>query len=223
MRISFFLFLAVITFSSYGQNFLITNKMDTLYGDISFDHSSNDLSLKNEIDKYTLKPYQINSIYYKNDIYKPIVYNKTRVFAKEVIKGNLNLYLIRPEDGYEFSTEILLKTNGDIIEIPRIGFKKYVSDFLVECTDLASKIKDGTYKFGNLNTIIEEYNTNCSTINVEPGVIAELKDLNQLLSDIYSKLDQNEPIPPYLKKALKEYENQDLKRMIEELLEKMEE
>lgn len=223
MKTSLLLFLTVITFSSNGQDFVVTNKMDTIYGDISFDSFSNDLSLKNKIDKYTLKPYQINSVHYKNDIYKPIVYNKTRVFAKAIINGDLNLYLIRPEKEYEFSIKILLKKNGDILEVSKIGFKKYVSDFLVECTDLSTKIKDGTYKLGNLNTIIEEYNTQCSTINSDPDSISELKDLYQLLSDIYSKLDQNEPIPPYLKKALKEYENQDLKRLIEKLLEKIEE
>lgn len=201
MKLHFTLLATLFSFVASSQDdFIVTNKLDTLYGKIGFLNLSDDVSLKTENDRITYQPYQLSFVYFENDSYKPIVYNNARVLAKEVIKGSLSLYLVRPEDGNEFSTEILLKKKGDILLIPRIGFKKYVTDFLAECQEIASKIENGTYKFGDLNTIIEQYNTQCSSLNTEPEATAQLKDLQLLLSDIYSKLDKKEPIPAYLKR-----------------------
>ena len=155
---------------------------------------------------------------YKRQVYKSIQYNQTIELARVIIEGRLNLYQIREDGSHEFSEGLLIKENGDYLTVPNLGFKKIVSNFLSDCIALSQEIKDGNLKRINLDEIVKEYNTNCE--GIESG---QLKNFNDLLSIIYSKLEKEERITPNLKKALLEYENCEFNTLIKDLLKKMEE
>lgn len=192
-----------------------------------------EVRLETEDSKDLYKVHQVLSVFTDSTFYEPVkLINKYR-FMKVVEPGYLTLYLYRADQSYDFNTFYLQKRSLEGIEVPNISFRKVIIDFLENCPSLVEKIENKTYRKNDLKEIVAEYNL-CITDRTEmiyeanaenvadegqteahPGVTIirgiqakidkESKaELFTLLSDIKTKLSKNQPVPGYLKSALKE-------------------
>ncbi|MDH5380663.1 MAG: hypothetical protein OEW75_07425, partial [Cyclobacteriaceae bacterium] len=110
------------------------------------------------------------------EIYHTIKFGEKYTYMKLIKEGYLSLYTARYDNSSDFSISIFKKMDGEVIEIPNIGFKKYLSEFLSECSDVQSGILNGTYKRKDLDIIQEEFN-NC------------IEEKTQLINNTESKTD----------------------------------
>lgn len=159
---------------------------------------------------------------------------------QEIIDGDLGLYVFRADGNHDFGNRYLYKkyTNQGL-EISILLFRNSLIKFLSECDQMVSGLNSKQYCIKNLETLVEDYNTQCVK-QVEPtdrtsesnsvaqekstgDLMSDLKELNALINDIIRKLENNEPIPGYLKEALESYLSKDPNQMIRELMEKLEE
>ncbi|MFK7952011.1 MAG: hypothetical protein AB8B73_04135 [Ekhidna sp.] len=220
MRILGFVLALASSVHVFGQsNFVVNTKLDIIYGDISFSNSTDDIYIKSDQNKLTLKPYQIKLIEIDGETYKPITLENRAVIAKEISKGKLASYKIRAEGSHQFAEEILIKDGGDYFKVPNIAFKKFASEYLSDCDQLSAKIKNGDLKRADLVEIVSEYNSNCFKITLD----TELIEFSNLVTDIYSKLKKGEKVPSYLLKALEDYKDSDFKSLIQDVVSKIEE
>jgi hypothetical protein len=79
-------------------------------------------------------------------------------FMKPVSLGYLSLYNFQIENQVSWDGLFLSKKDGSGIEVPNIGFKKRMTEFLSDCGDVSDKIGSGDLGRKELDTIIIKYN-----------------------------------------------------------------
>lgn len=65
--------------------------------------------------------------------------------------------------GYTYSKYILQKENGDLVRYGTMNFKNNMPVFLKKCPDLVKMIQDKLYQRGDIERIINYYNTSCGS------------------------------------------------------------
>lgn len=67
------------------------------------------------------------------------------------------------------------------MEVPNLGFKKMMANYLEECSELSLKIKNGDLGKGSIEEIIDAYNACLSKDKTAPaqGVISSTESLNK--------------------------------------------
>ncbi|MEQ9404867.1 MAG: hypothetical protein RIM99_14845 [Cyclobacteriaceae bacterium] len=230
---SFLLFVCIATGANAQNNLVVLNTGDSIYGKVSFlrpTKYSEKIVIKNDDGNQEVSANIIVRIQVKANVYKSIIQNNKYTIMQEVIPGYLGLYKFRPEDGHEFSTSFLYKATGEGMAISPIGFRRPLAEFIEECDDLSDAVTEKKYGFKDLNDVVTAYNSNCirntsvSSTPSEPSVnYADLSELQSLLKDVLTKVDNNEPIPEYLKKAVDDYTKKDINGMLNDLLKKISE
>jgi hypothetical protein len=131
------------------------------------------------------------------------------------------------------------------LQVPNMGFKKYLGDMVEDCHAVNDKVKTGDLNRNNIEELVTQYNTCIVSIQEQKikaalpipstpasGLIEKLKtkvsesdlsnkdDVNGLLNSITDKLKKNEPVPAYMKEGLKEYlgGRENMKADMEQLL-----
>jgi len=241
--------LVLLSFSaSFGQDYIVTMKSDTLRGEVKI--MSYDL-----LDRLTLSEpgkkratytaMQVRRAFYKGDLYQPVKFENGIRFMKILIAGNISLYAWRGPQQGKFDTKILQKVGMNSIEVPNIGFKKFLGDMVEDCPVVYDKLKNGDYSRNNVEEIVTQYNSCIVGIQAQKieaslpvpstpatELIEKLKtkvagsdlsnkdDVNDLLNSITERLKKNEPVPAYMKEGLKGYlgTKEDLKADMEQLL-----
>lgn len=216
--------ISILLFAQAQSDFVSTSSGDTIYGKIGFESPSDiseSISIKNDNGKQTIYSNKILVIQANGKTYRSIRHGNKYRLMQEIVPGYLSLLKYR-EDGYQFSTNFLHKATGDGIAISPISFRRSVSGFLEECKELSAAVFEKEYGFKNVEEVVKKYNSTC--LREIPQLEAPELDLNEfqiLLSDIMSKQNKNEPVPEYLKKALKEYADQDITSALLQLLESL--
>jgi len=72
--------------------------------------------------------------------------------------GYLSLYRFQPQNSNIYSANFLRKADGSGIELPNIGFRKQMTEFLADCPDISARIESGELKRSDIDTIIDGYN-----------------------------------------------------------------
>jgi len=223
-------FLLFISISAKAQNYVVTTKGDSLVGKVKF--LTYDLLDRVQIaseKKTILTALQVRSIGLDGQIYKPSRHGNAIQFMKVIKSGYLNLYGFRIENQSGYDGRMLVRLDGKSIEVPNLGFKKMLIEFLEDCETVTAKIKSGELGRKNLETIIDTYN-NCmgnktkeilkqvtivETSKDKLSAIAALrskiekandpksKDALDLLADIEAKVKKGDTIPNYQIEALK--------------------
>ncbi len=224
-------FLLVIATSAQAQNYVITTKGDSLPGNIKlFSYDLLDRVQVNTEKKTTLTAIQIRSIFLNGETYKPARLGNAIRFMKVVKTGYLSLYAFKPENLSQYDGRMLIKMDGNSIEVPNLGFKKILIEFLGDCEEVTARIKGGEFARKDLESIIYAYNkcmgdktyaiakqaTITETSKDKLKAIATLrskiekakdvksKDALELLADIEAKIKKGDAIPNYQREALKE-------------------
>jgi hypothetical protein len=164
--------------------------------------------------------------------YRPIQIEKNIRLMKQIKSGFLSLYGFRLQNQSLYEGRYLVKQDGTSMELPNIGFKKILSLYLESCTQVSDQIKNGMYTRGQIEEIVDAYNqcvlnnnpkitqpVTTSTLSNESqkqrDALQELstlikaqefssqKDAVEMLKDIQSKVERNEPVPNYLMEGLR--------------------
>jgi len=218
---------------SFCQDYVINLKGDTLRGTVrifSIDPVDEVRVVVNK-KKIHLTALKARAIFFKNDVYHSVRHGQTQKFMKVIKPGYLSLYGFNPPNQVNYNVLLLVKKNGQTMEIPNISFKKLMIDFLSECEPLTDSIKEEKFKRNDLNDIVDMFN-NCNDPlkkgNTPARPLASLdndkklseldafnkkitaletfsakKDVLDILGDIKVKLEKQETIPSYLYSVLK--------------------
>ncbi|MBL7873646.1 MAG: hypothetical protein JNM78_18655 [Cyclobacteriaceae bacterium] len=227
--------LMLLSYTAIAQktNYLVTSKADTLYGEmriLSYDQLDR-VQLEVGKKKEMFTALQVLSINIDGQEYKPLRYDNKIVLMKVLKQGYLSIYSFRLPNQHGYDGRLLTKLDGTSIEVPNLGFKKILSNYLEDCESVSSLILSGDLKRNDMDKILEDYNlcvasrfSKSSVSETVPPVANEItqsieslikkveaeefsskKDALDLLRDIQAKVGKNETVPNYLSEGLKSY------------------
>src|SRR5689334_246923 len=141
----FILFMLVYQCSS-AQDYVVTSKRDTLYGDVKslpFGPEKK-VQIQTVDKKKVLLPItQTLSCSIGGEIYHPVKNEKGYVYMKLLKEGYLSLYAYQLDNQITYDGRFLVKKDGSRLDIPNLSFKKLLSKFLSDCGDVSEKISTG--------------------------------------------------------------------------------
>ena len=203
----------------------------TVEGDVSFvfrEYYQNDqVVVRNDDGKSVFTPTEVRKVY-KSDgsQYTPIKHDGKFQFVLVVSEGYLGFYKYKnPEvPGSEFGAELLVKQNGETLDLQKRSFRKNMITFLSDCPPLVRELKEKKSTKVDLHRMILDYNQFMNDISVTGTIevdgntlvlIQQIKkeisnaegskdqeDLVEMLNDLITKLENGESVPKYLKKSI---------------------
>ncbi len=228
------------------HQYIVKLNGDTIYGKLSInlyqDNSKFMYFKPNDEGMSRIYPYNTKSVYYSKDrIYKSVALNNQRLFMEVKHEGKLSLYTYTRYHSSSttiITSTVALKHDGQAIEIPSLGFRKAVAEFLRDCPELEQKILNKEYKSRDLQKIANFYDS-CEIQDpflqkVETPELMELDKLRQvikrsnslskknealeILIDMERRLQGTDKIPGYLWNALMAAVDEDrqIKKQVEE-------
>jgi hypothetical protein len=215
--------------SAQVTDYIVLTQGDTLYGKVShFNYGVNQrVQLVDNTKKKTLYPMmQVKSFQIKEESFHLVKMHDKYAFMKLITPGYLSYYLFQIENQVTWDGRYLYLRDGRGLEVPNLGFKKRVGDFLSDCTEVSDKVTDGTLGRSELEEIITAYNacigkrTDAKTIpapqkpdvpvekinawNELESAVKEATELSdketilEMIADIKSKTARGERIPNFL-------------------------
>lgn len=162
-RLFTLLLIISISYTAYGQDWLVTLSGDTLRGEVQLLPSGNlpYALVKNDSGKEKVELLNIRNIYRQNiGLIKPMKVGESYKFAHLVKEGYLSLLRYSNDDRLDdFAFNVLQKLDGQTIEVPGlIGFRKTMGDFLGDCPVVAEKIEAKELGRKDIDQIVDEYN-----------------------------------------------------------------
>lgn len=232
------LFLLTIPLASAGQsNYAVTVRGDTLRGDMqvmTYDLQDRLVVVQNKKKKnYTAL--EVQTLYIDSVLYKVQRLENGYRYMQVLKSGFLSLYGFRMKSQFTYDGRMLIKKDGSRLEVPNLGFKKQMSEFLADCDAVAEKIRSAELTRKDLDQIIDLYNTCAETkkpvqtitaaafatpgnaqspqlqalealaASLQGTALPNQKDVDDLLADLAAKLRAGQTIPNYQIGALKEF------------------
>lgn len=224
-------------FCSAQSNYAVTVKGDTLRGTIqlmTYDLQDR-LVITRDKKKENYTALQVPTLYLDSVLYKVQRLDNGYRYMQVLKSGFLSLYGFRMKNQFGFDGRMLIKMDGSKLEVPNIGFKKQLSEFLGDCDVLAERIRNAELGRKEIDQIIDLYNECAETkkavqtltqaamaapnatatpqataleklaARVRGAALANQKDVDDLIADMATKLTNNQKIPNYQIGALKEF------------------
>lgn len=142
-----------------GQDFVVTTQGDTLKGKIKLFSIGPDKKVVIKGEKKTTIPIlKTRSASIKGDTYQPVRSSGGYQFMKVIKPGYLTLYSYQAENQTGFDTQFLQKIDGSSLDVPNLGFKKMMTNFLSDCPSVSERIDDGELGKPDLHKIVDAYN-----------------------------------------------------------------
>jgi hypothetical protein len=233
----YFLTAVVLLFfsASFGQDYIVTMKGDTLRGEARI--QSYDLMDRvqhvNGRKKTTYTAVQVRQLSMNSELYAPVKLDNAIRMMKVIRSGFLSLYSFRYPNQMSYDGRLLVKMGTTSQEVPNIGFKRFIGSLVEDCPEVAEKVDAGEFTRNNVEELVDTYNK-CVAANQErrfesvtekksnPTIdfAEELRtrvnasdlttktEVNDLLNSITEKVKRNEPVPVYMKEGLKGYLSQ---------------
>jgi len=232
---TFLAFMLLSCTAGAQSSYLITSKADTLFGKIrilSYDRIDR-VQIETDKKKEIFTALEVLFVQIDSQVYKPIQYESKVMLMKLLIPGYLSLYAFKFPDKNYYDGRFLVRLDGTSMEVPNIGFKKILGEYLENCETVSNQVKNGELVKKELDKIINDYNicvkdrknavqtqvvTEPVLIENETSIAIESfikkiesedfptkKDALDLLRDIQVKAGKNETIPNYLSEGLKSY------------------
>ena len=233
IHILLFLLLMIVYQCAGAQDYVVTTKGDTIYGDIrpvTYGVERKVQVIGANKKKVTYPIVQTQGFVLKGETYSPIRTNQGYVFMKLVKPGYLSLYAFQLENQATYDGQYLVKKDGSGMEVPNLSFKKSIAKFLEDDQELSSKILQGELGKRDLALIIDTYNQWIEGRTIDQGkIISVTKEQKQkinswdileeklksepdfegksnaleMIAEIKSKISKSEKIPNFLLEGLK--------------------
>lgn len=224
----FILFVFGYTLAS-AQDYVVTLKGDTLLGEVKYfsgtGSSNKYIRLTPPAGKKT--NYQIletKAFRIENEIYHTVKLRNDYTYMKLIASGYLNLYSYQVDNQTGWDGRYLLKKDASGLDVPNLGFKKRISQFMSDCPDVVNKIESGDLGRTNLVKLVEAYNACFNLKNNQQSIIVskedtwtklekavtalpefgKKKDALDMIQEIQRKVRQNETVPSFLVNGLKD-------------------
>lgn len=231
--LTFILFIFGYTLAT-AQDYVVTIKGDTLRGEVKYFNNSGSgrgdikyvrlTSASGEKTNHQLRQTIAFSI--NNEVYHNVKQGDRYNFLKVISIGYLSLYAFQIENQTTWDGRYLVKKDGQSLDVPNIGFKKRVTQFLSDCPDVVNKVLAGELERTDLVKLVNEYNacieqkTNegfavpsspvdneWNTLETKVKALPEFdkkSDALDMIREIKRKVSQNETVPSFLVNGLKE-------------------
>lgn len=233
LHILFLLIAMLVCKCVNAQDFLVTVKGDTIYGEIkplNFGPEKKVQVRTADKKKTIYSMFQVSHYSLEKESYYPVKGPSGYSFMKLLKPGYLSLYGFQPENQVNYDGRYLLKLDGRGTEVPNLSFKKTLVNFLKDCDKVATRIENGELTKKDLEQIIDEYN-GCIAANTvqrvpSSGSVASKKkvdywetlaekvsahenfdgkeDALEMINEIKTKLSKSEKVPNFLIQGLKE-------------------
>lgn len=246
----FLLFLLLLTYLwADGQDYVLTAKGDSIPGQVkplAFGIEKKVQVTDASKKKQTLAIFQVKEYHFKGDTYRPIKGPDGYSFMKLIKDGYLSLYYYQLPNQVTYDGTYMQKLDGKGTDVPNLGFKKAMKNFLKDCDAVVDGIESGELTKRNLNEIIDQYN-NCiqnNTVTKEKAVAVRVEQKKtmgpwdvleekvksetdfdgkqnalDMIQEIKGKISRSEKIPNFLIDGLKSSLSQDtLKEALENAL-----
>lgn len=234
MRALVFIFLSALTSTVFGQqDFVVTRKSDTLYGRVNV--MSYDLIDRVQINankkKQTFTATEVRSVHLDSATLVPVQYNNTIRLMRVLRSGFLSYYAFKLPNQTAYEGRLMVKLGAAPQEVPNIGFKRIMAEYLSDCGELVNEIKNGDMSRREVELMVDKYNEcikrpqtvaaeqpvvvtvqpsdeltasfDILTQRIENSTLPSKKDALEMLKDISGKSRRNENIPTYLIEGLK--------------------
>ena len=232
-RAIFLLVFLLTSASLRGQDYVVTQKGDTLKGNVkpqTFGPNSKVQVTNSDKAKTNFTLFQIRAFSFKNEIYQPVKGPNGYCFMKLKKAGYLSLYQFQLTNQTTFDGLYLTKMDGTGMEVPNLGFKKAMSKFLQDCPTVTDKIEKGDLGKRNIDGIMDEFNECVKSKTVDhtklitqredqtkkisawDSLEEKLKSISEfdgkanaleMITDIKGKLSRGEKVPNFLTEGLK--------------------
>lgn len=226
------LILILIHLHARGQDYFVSTSSDTLRGEIRpmMFGPEKKVQVRTDDGKEVYSITQTKFFYVDGIGYYPVKGPNGYTFMQLLKPGYLSMYRFQPQNSNVFTGTYLRKADGSGIELPNIGFKKQMTEFLSDCADISARIESGELKKSDIETIIEGYNACISQrtqeVRQEIKVYTESKSVltlwNELesaikkddfdnretalemVADIQNRVGRNEKVPNFIIQGLKD-------------------
>lgn len=233
VHILLFILFMLVYQCTQAQDYVVTIKGDTLYGEVkplSFGPDKKVQIAAADKKKIIYSLFQVRSYSYKSEIYHPVKNDRGYTFMKLIKPGYLSLYAFQLENQLNYDSYFLLKKDGARLEVPNLTFKKVMTKFLEDCTVVKEKLQSGEYGKKEIEKIIDEYNGCIDTHTVDHNKVVsqnqdQVKKTNawesleekvkakpdfqgktdalEMISDIKGKIKRDEKVQNFLIEGLK--------------------
>ena len=246
----FLLLLLLLTYLWGGaQDYVVTSRGDTITGEVKpllfgLDKKVQVVSAGKKKETYAM--FQVQTYSYKNELFQPIKGPDGYTFMRLVKPGYLSLYYYQLPNQMTFDGSYLMRKDGKGIDVPNIGFKKVMKNYLSDCQTVVDRIDKGELSKKDLTTIIDQYNE-CilgktarheqevaqgieqkkvisawdvleTKVKDEPDFEGKVNSL-EMIHEIKGKISKSEKIPNFLLEGLKSSLKQEtLKTALEDAL-----
>ena len=227
-----FILLMLVCQCAEAQDYVLTTRGDSLTGEVrplTYGPEKKVQIISEEKEKTSLSLFEVREFSSDGDVYHPVKGEQGYVFMKLLRPGYLSLYAYQMENQSRFDGLLIKKADGESMIVPNLGFRKYLSQFLEDCPDVAERIKDGDLNKKNLTELVDAYNQ-CiddrtidhdelvaqreqqgTKINawdsleekVKAADFAEKTNALEMIAEIKKKIDRKESIPNFLVEALR--------------------
>lgn len=214
-----------------GQDYVVLAKGDTVRGSLTFmmHGKVEQVTVKGQ-KRETFSSMQVRHISRRGVALKPVQYADMVRFMEIMQDGYLSLLGFQLPNQSTYEGRLLQRRDGKAMEVPTLGFKKQMANFLSDAPELAAKIREGTYGGSDLLEIITAYNqfidSKSKTVAAQArseqvqksktevldeviGRVQQLEltnkaDILDMLQDVKEKAAQAKPVPSYLARLIKE-------------------
>lgn len=216
--------------SGFAQpGYVVSVTGDTLRGNLIIESNEkiDRVRVKNAKSVF-LSALQVKSLQIENQAFKPVTYDSKLRFMRVMQDGYLSILAFQSShNSFNYDGILLLKADGEMMELPRLNFKKAMPE-IIDDKPLADSIAAGFLGRADLETIVARYNKKIQMRTaeimkynkaVEAGlpvveIVKKLRsivsettfeskgDALEILQDIETKLTRGEAVPSYTLKAL---------------------
>lgn len=233
LHVILLLLLLLMYHCSGAQNYLVTTAGDTVRGEIRpvMFGPEKKVQVKNDDGKEMYSLFETKVYAINEELYFPVKGPNGYTFMQLVKSGYLSLYRFQPDNSSIFSGTFLRKADGTGIELPNLGFRKQMTEFLGDCGQVSEAVASGELKKADINEIVDNYNAciEMRTSNVKEdiqqhfeatSVMSLWTDLEEtvrsgdnfnnratvleMITDIKRRVSRNEKVPNFIVQGLKE-------------------
>ena len=154
--------LSMLVYQCAGaQDYVLTTRGDSLTGEVrplTYGPDKKVQIISEDEKKTSLSLFEVRAFSSDGDVYHPVKGEKGYVFMKLLRPGYLSLYGYQMDNQNRYDGLFMKKADGEGMVVPNLGFKKYVSQFLEDCPDVAARIKEGDLNKKKLTELVDAYN-----------------------------------------------------------------
>lgn len=232
LHVLLLLILLLMYHCSRGQDYLVTNSGDTIQGEIRpiMFGPEKKVQVKNDDGKEIYSLFDTKLFAIGDVLYFPVKGPNNYTFMQLVKPGYLSMYRFQPENSSIYSGIFLRKADGTGIELPNLGFKKQMTEFLSDCSEVSEAVASGELKKSDIEQILDGYNkciemrTSNARQDIQQhfetkSVMSHWLDLEkairsgdnfdnratvlEMINDIKSRVSRNEKVPNFVLDGLR--------------------